>query len=206
MQTFKEKVAKLSPKESAAQWLALFDRGARLVPAVIDLDEAEIIDYVTSESPMHSVFLALPPPDHWPELVKAIESRQPKKGEETVCDLGLRLLAGILSDDVAARKKVVDELRAAAPASTDDPTETNDGDVLAALLGDEPAARDPVAAFEKQLEERATEYGTLPVPDLVSLVGKDKAEALLTRAMTKTSWTMEVPTGDATPTRTRTCA
>jgi tetratricopeptide (TPR) repeat protein len=202
VQAFKEKVAKLSPNEAAGEWLALFDRGAGMVPASSnEIDVHGNIDVFFEDggnSPLRQAFLALPPPDHWPALAKAIEARQPAKGEETARDLGLRLLAGILSNDAAARKKIVDELRANAPATTDDPSETNESEMLAALLGDEPAARDPVAAFEKQIEQKAVQYDSLTVPDLVSLAGKEKSESLLTRALTKTSWTIEPPAGDET--------
>jgi tetratricopeptide (TPR) repeat protein len=67
-----------------------------------------------------------------------------------------------------------------------------------AQLGEETPQRDPVAAFEKQLGETPQAYLELTAPDLVKIAGRERAEALLTKALTMTTWKLLVPAGDDT--------
>ncbi len=151
-----------------------------------------------------AVVATLPPPSAWDALAAAVGSRPQRKGAAAIRELCLRLLVHVLTndrkaqrDDLTAFESVVTEGKdtSLAQLSYQIPTfaETFDS-----------ASDDPdrlVKGFEKQVDqmsrmasasalqsgnsadETETYTPTVNVPDLVTLVGQERAEKLLRSAL-----------------------
>jgi tetratricopeptide (TPR) repeat protein len=120
-------------------------------------------------------------------LAKAIAARPPAKGGRDTMELGLRFLAATLTGDAAARQRETTKLQ----------TKAKNADLQSAYLyrnyleqlsrallemSDDPEAI--LRSLERQLDTgRQTGIQYIQVPNLVSQVGPEKAEAFLRKAL-----------------------
>src|SRR5439155_8527750 len=125
---------------------------------------------------------ALPPPSAWAELQKAIESRPSAQGKKTEKrELGLRLIVYTLTQNSDKRAEVLKALetlarKGSSPESGYEFTsvfETLNKAILATM--DDPEAI--LRMLENQLSMSADSPMPVQVPNLVVLVGAEKAEA-----------------------------
>jgi tetratricopeptide (TPR) repeat protein len=149
---------------------------------------------------------ALPPPSSWPELGKAIEARPAGEGAQSLQKLGLRLLAHTLLSDTTKRREDIAALEAlAAKAKTRQAYFYNSlfEELSSSLMAtmDNPDA--VLQALDRKLAAQQSGEGyryqsSLQVPDLVPLVGPEKAEAFLRRALVKSTAQISIDAGTAT--------
>jgi len=200
---FRQQSVSLPPAEAAKQWLALVDRYLQLNEAAFDfemrgggfhpLEPLELVE-------------ALPSPESWGELAKAIEARPAGEGTHALSELGLRLLAHTLQGNAGKRREDIAGLESlAARAKTLQAYFFNSlfdelsRSVMAAMDNPEAVLR----ALDRKLamlqsEENSHYQPGLDIPDLVSLVGQEKAEVFLQRALVKSKAQLEVASGTPT--------
>ncbi|MGA2854211.1 MAG: tetratricopeptide repeat protein, partial [Verrucomicrobiota bacterium] len=200
LKAFKQQSATLAPADAAKQWLVLVDRFEQLTEtpanpfqqagADLPLEPQELLD-------------ALPPPSAWAELAKAIESRPLGEGSQALREHGLRLLAHTLTGDAAKRQNDLAALEALAAKAKSNQAyffhslfENLDRSII--TLQDNPDA--VLQVLESKLSQQSQrEYqSSLQIPDLVALVGAEKAEAFLRRALVKSKGQLEIGSGTAT--------
>ncbi len=203
LKAFKQQSASLAPAEAAKQWLALVDR-------LLQLNETPAI-YGQQDGMSHPIqpdelVEALPPPSSWAELAKAIEARPVGEGAQTLQTFGLRLLAHTLLGDTTKRREDIAALEAlAAKAKTQQAYFYNSlfeelsSSIMATM--DNPDA--VLQALDRKLAAQQSGEGyryqsALQIPDLVPLVGPEKAEAFLRRALVKSTAQLNIETGTAT--------
>ncbi len=185
----------LEPKDAAARWLTLFDESDVLA----DFRRREY-DPSDRTPGMADLFAVLPRPETWDALAAAIAAR-PLNAKDAVRGNALRMLGEMLSGDVAKLSPTMKDLQKAAVSETATvpingyrtnglaswvATLTEDAGVLGHL-------EEEIARFEK-----GEMSGGLEVPDLVTLIGAEKSEALLKRLLSLGSAELYVPLGDAT--------
>lgn len=203
MKSFAKQSATLTPPEAATQWLALVDRFIQLTASA-----ADSFGQTGDTQPLQPQELieALPPPGAWTELAKAIESRPSGQDADAVHQVGLRLLAHTLTGDTVKRQEDLNTLQSlAAKAKSNQANFYNSlfDQLSSSLLAlqDNPDA--VLQALESKIaNQRAEEFyePQLQIPDLVSLVGPQKAEAFLRDALVKTKDQLEIDNGTATDT------
>jgi tetratricopeptide (TPR) repeat protein len=195
LKQFSQTVSNLPPAEAAQRWLELVDRAAKIRQQV-----------VANPNPMSSpiqgavVLEALPPPADWSELAKAIAARPPGKGSQEPVELGLRFLADALTGDIEGRKRETATLQARAKNSDQQAAMFYRMILQQLSVSLLASSTDPdviVKSLERQLDA-AREQGMaqpLVVPNLVSEVGPEKAEAFLRKALTESEaqLTFETP-------------
>ena len=192
---FRKKVGSLPPAEAAKGWLDLVDRRARFDPGSIRTDRRLSMPVQSQE-----LIAALPPPAAWSELRKAVEARPAAKGKDEIRDIGLRLLVDTLNGDTAARTKEIAALQAKAEKADGrtvhffrNMLEQIGRAMLAAL--DDPEA--VLKSLERELASPSEYRSNVRVPNLVSLVGEQKAEDFLRRALQQENVTLSID-GEAT--------
>jgi tetratricopeptide (TPR) repeat protein len=200
LKTFQKHSATLTPVEAAKQWLALVDRFTQLTET-----PANFFQQAGEEASLEPQELleALPPPATWAELTKAIESRPPGEGVQALHELGLRLLAHALAGDVSKRQDDLAALQAfAAKAKSNqtyfyNPLFEELGRYIVSLQDNPDAV---LQALESKLSQQSqTDFQShFQIPDLVSLVGPEKAEAFLRRALVKSKGQLEIDAATAT--------
>ncbi len=167
----------LSPEAAARGWLALFDR----LPKVPDGMPASFGTLVG----------ALPAPESWNAIADGLTSRV--AGKPGLSPVSIRLFAALLKGDAAAERSA---LHAVSVASKGSPAAAEFSSQIAAidaaLAGATGDGSRMVTAFVASLAVKSRGNESVVVPDLVSIVGPEKAEALLIRAMTTTSKTLNV--------------
>jgi tetratricopeptide (TPR) repeat protein len=130
---------------------------------------------------------ALPPPATWNELAKAVAARPPAKGGGELRSAGLRLLTATLMGDTAGRDREIASLQAKARAA-DEQNSYYYQNILQELgqatltMSDDPD--DILKSLAYQLAYgRGQDVQQLTVPNLVSLIGAEKTEAFLRKAL-----------------------
>jgi tetratricopeptide (TPR) repeat protein len=203
LKAFKQQSASLAPAEAAKQWLALVDRLLQLEETPANFDQRDVMSHPIQPDELVE---ALPPPASWAELAKAIEARPAGEGAQTLQGLGLRLLAHTLLGDTTKRREDIAALETlAAKAKTrqayfyNSLFEELSSSLMAAM--DNPDA--VLQALDRKLAAQQSGEGyryqsSLQVPDLVPLVGPEKAEAFLRRALVKSTAQLNIEAGTAT--------
>lgn len=181
--SFKTNSAALQPGEAAKQWLALADRV--LASATDENTGPSVRQPVTVDRLLIS---ALPRPESWSELRKAIEARPEAKGEKRGFDLGLRLLIHTLDNDQAARKKdlaAIEELARTAPRDAKYVFKSLFMELNRALLENSDDPEFVLKTLERELNSSDEDRwrDSIDVPNLVAIVGEAKAEAFLRKAI-----------------------
>ncbi|TLD72736.1 tetratricopeptide repeat protein [Phragmitibacter flavus] len=185
---FQADAAQLAPEEAAIKWLALFDVYAA-IPQEALYRQGNRADRLSLQRLIES----LPPSSAWPALATEVNKRV--KDGKSLLPSGLSLLTAVLNGEAASRQKAVDELLAAVKKKAGmeqyvrDHLEDTITQVSAALVDhsgtpEEKLAQfeDALDAFEKNDERRTNRLGGLHVPNLLKIVGKEKAQAYLLRS------------------------
>ncbi|MEO6335611.1 MAG: hypothetical protein ABIP71_02165, partial [Verrucomicrobiota bacterium] len=182
LKDFQKKVNALPPDQAAAGWLELVDRAAKL-----STDSPREFSGMTMPIAADDLMEALPPPKDWPALAQAIFARPAAKEEGVMREAGLRLLAATLTSDTEARKKEIASLQTQAEKADAQSVHTYRNileRISQAMLAtmDDPEA--VIKSLERQLAQgdaRNPKY--LRIPNIVSLVGAEKSEAFLRKAL-----------------------
>lgn len=182
---------------AAVAWVSLFERWLKLA-AKVDTNNPDHFDKVVQRPlSVHSLLARLPPPETWPKL----EQRLRKVKAAGAAGAGLDLLGAVL-----AGGSVPKAMERARTRLTQLPSQERRArelklkeiEVLVASSNDTSL----VKVFERDLDLRAAAAtrSRLEVPDLVTLVGPERASALLGRALTLPATSISVPVGDDTRT------
>ena len=194
IESFKKQSASLKPEEAAQQWLKLLDRQLGLTP------ESQMSGYQGRGTfNPRDIWGALPPPPTWNALRQAIEARPPQKGPNVPRELGLKLIVHTLAADRTAQTNDLAQLGAlAAKNSDEDPTMIETvAEISRSLLEH---SSDPDAIM-KSLEQQlaANDYGVdFSLPNVVPLVGEQRASAFIRRVLTNSSLELSVAQGEET--------
>jgi tetratricopeptide (TPR) repeat protein len=190
LKAFREAMPTLSSADAAKRWLGLLDRSA-------ETDRRAVAGRAAATQPIRvdELLEALPPPAAWIELARAITARPAAKGANDLREVGLKLLAATLTDDPGGRKQQIAVIQAKAEKADAQAVyfyrQILD-QVSEAMLS---MADDPDAVL-KSLERRLKSGGDgdqteLDVPNLIALVGRQKAEAFLRRALVQPEVVLE---------------
>lgn len=195
IESFKKQSGSLKPEEAAQQWLKLLDRQ-------FDLDPSEMAaGYRNSRDRFNpnAIWLALPPPAAWESLRKAIDARPPQKGAKASRENGLKLIAHTLVADRAAQSADIGQLLTLAVKS--DEEETSLIEVVNEINQSFSEKSNDPDAIMKSLERRlnANEYeAAFTVPNLVPIVGEQRASAFIRRVFTNSTFELNVTQGEET--------
>jgi len=182
LKSFRESVTNLAPADAAQRWLDLVDRAVKVQQQMSG-------NYNPSSIPIQPDDLlgALPPPLSWSALARDIAARPPAKSGGEIREAGLRLLAATLMGDRAGRMREIAGLEDL--AKTADPQSIYFYNSVFQQLGQATwMMSDNPDAILKSLGYQLA-YGSglgaqpLQVPNLVSLIGAEKAEAFLRKAL-----------------------
>lgn len=203
IEAFPEERDRLPPDEAAGAWLALVDRwiesraegdGGAYGPAAMYGQ--------TQAIPFSALVEAIPGPDAWPALEQAIAARS-GKDNATVNDHALSVLAQFLVGRSDAMVERVEAILTSLEGF--DPWEAqqvrHEIQNLAEVLGS--VRDDPEQMIESlQQQIRAAQAGgnvySIEVPDLVTLVGRERAAELLREALVLPVEGIQIEVGDET--------
>lgn len=201
---FQTEVVKLPPKEGAAGWLALVDRGLR--PQMNE-------ERYTQELEFGEFVKALPAPAGWGDLRAALGARKVDPKAAMSSTLALRWFVNRLLGDTKAMQADYEAMAKGLAKADGEMTYAAD-QVLQPFEDELFALSDDGEALLKQLDGRLEmaiknanadsderRYGGNPefrVPDLVTLVGKEKAAKFLTRALTSLNSQISARGGEET--------
>jgi tetratricopeptide (TPR) repeat protein len=198
---YRGKSASLPPETAATQWLALWDRARALGPARTSSDYSALDPDTRRPVGLTSVLASLPQPAAWPALRRQALSRAKQKPDDPG-SLGLQLITELLAGDKAAVFQSLAaferSLNASAPAERE--RRRAGIDRTRALAYKLYGSREQIAeAFLASTDFSASSRYrlALDVPDLVGLVGPEKAATLLRQALRKPI-SLHVPEGEAT--------
>ena len=198
LKAFELAVTNYPPDQAAKGWLELGDRSAKIQsqpgrmfnPAAMPVQADELLG-------------ALPTPADWKELASAIAARPAAKGRAEMPETGLRFLAASLTGDADGRKREIATLQAKAKDSDPQTMMVYRG-ILQQLsqailsMSDDPDAI--LMTLERQLDSTQERGFPMPitVPNLVSQVGPEKAEAFLRKALVRPSISLQFQTPNET--------
>jgi tetratricopeptide (TPR) repeat protein len=188
-----KRVASLSPGDAASQWLELVDTY---------LANAEQLRYDAASGAQVeflSTLDALPAPEAWPEIRKRVADRA-ALAKETDTDEKLLLLCDLLTGDRDALRSGLRNLAKKNAEDSDGAMMTwsisavqkemlrleRDPKILKALL---------LADLEAREKGKATDDRVIMLPDLVTLYGRDEADAILRRALVLPDTVLQINLG-----------
>lgn len=182
-----EKMVKLSTAEQVKEWMSL-------IPRLWTESETEGLS-------LSHLISCLPPPVAWPDLIREIKAR-PVLQENAFHDYTLRMVADWLAQDIDGLKADYAEYCKSEPRAG-----FHSKDIEKFILN---SSSDP-AFIESFLEQRISNMEKKPgsshvyLPDLVTLLGNDKAKAFLRRVVVLPNLRLEVD-GDETTALARSVA
>jgi tetratricopeptide (TPR) repeat protein len=186
----------MTPDEAARAWLKLVDR-YNVMPVDESRGDSRPVTF-------GEVLRSMPPPVAWKALTTAIEARHTKPGKEPIQDAALVMIGHLLTENEAAQGKDISLLETLATKSTN----VNMRSQVAyqvMTLSEELSTRsgDPeriIRNLDLHIAQLQAEPGRggLEIPDLVTLVGPQKGEAVLRRILLATPVELTVP--NTTPT------
>lgn len=198
IESFKKRSASLSPEEAAQQWLKLLEQQLNLSPMELQPN------LVNRQAPEifrpDEIWNALPPPAAWDALRKEIEARPQPKGMGATRELGLQLIAHTLTADHAAQTNDLARMEALAAKADEGEGATlvNVIDQMKQYLAENSGNTEAIMnSLERRLvtENYSSEF---VIPNLVPLVGEQKAAALLRRIFSSTSIEVTISQGEET--------
>ena len=189
LQRYRAESVGMEPKKAVDEWLTLLDRARKLQ------DSGVAWDRETGEPfGVASVFAAVPGPAAWPVLRVAASARA-KAAPDEAGALTLRYVAEVLAGDRKVAAATLGELDKAR-GGEGFREELADLRAEAARLYGTP--EEIAATFMATLRSTpASEYQDAEVPDLVGLVGEERARAMLLEALARPV-RMHVPEGERT--------
>ena len=201
LEAFTKSGPTLTPEAAAGQWLGLLDRQTGLPPETLRRGMSR----GAGQDNFHPQRLweALPPPAAWPALRQAIEARPAAKGAKAARELGLRLLVHTLVADRPAQTNDLAQMEALFAKM-----DTEEGYLLASTLdaiservlqnSDDPGV--VMKFLERNLArvDQENYHQQFSIPNLVPMIGREKAEAFLRRVLQKSGVEIEVAQGEET--------
>jgi len=178
---------------TGAAWVALFERWY-----VLKHPESGEPDW-SPELPLDDVLATLPPPAAWPAIAGELRKRHTivPGAKANASQIAVLMFADQLAGDVAgmrareAQLDALDSQHGYLGYLRDEAARA-----VAARAGD-----DAVVRFTAALQRDKDANGSsLRVPDLVTLIGEDRARELLQQTLTQSAAQLEIPVGDATRT------
>lgn len=203
LKEFAKKSSQLAPAEAAKQWLAFVEQFTALQATPVNNEENS---GENRQVTFDEVIEVLPSPAAWGELAKQIEARPAASGPEQLRELGLRLLAHTLLGDTTKRREDLAGLETLAGKAKSSQRyfynslyEQLSKSILATM-------EDPDAVLKLldrkinglQSENSYSYQQTIDVPNLVDLVGPEKAEAFFRRVLVKTKVQLKVEENTST--------
>lgn len=193
LEAYSAQSSTMSPEQAAEGWLALADESLERPAPTGDSDEIP----VTPADQFRKALAALPPPAAWGALSTAIDARPLPQGRAGIRALGLRLIGHVLIGDEEAQQADV----AALDALTKSSGTFADRAAAEYVVDLFPAGGDNVAAavsqFERSVQRASRDDYDLYAPDLVTLVGRERAAPILRKALAAPV-TVQVYVGDET--------
>jgi len=188
-----------TPADQAAKcWLELVDRAAK-----IQQMPGRIFNPASNPIQADDLLDSLPPPAAWKELAAAIAARPAAKGSAEMTEMGLRFLAVTLAGDAEGRKSAIASLQAKAKDATPQAmfyyrTLLQQLSQAILAMSDDPDAI--LMSMERQLDSisQGGMQHPLNVPNLVSQVGSEKAEAFLRKALVRSGVVLQFETPNQT--------
>lgn len=190
LKMFEQNSATLAPTDAAQRWLGLVDRTATIMR-----QEGQSFNPTATPITGNDLLAALPPPAAWSDLDRAIIARPPPQDSEQMREMGLRLLAAALTGDAGKRDLEIRNMESQA-------NETDQAAYIYRSLFQQlgqtmlAASDDPntiLGLLEGQLSSAGSGNAVpLQLPNLVSLVGPEKAEAFLRKALVSPNVTLMI--------------
>jgi tetratricopeptide (TPR) repeat protein len=199
IQRYRNESAALAPNDAAARWFALYDRAADATPADAQMDFAAYDLAIMQAVGVPSMLASLPPPAAWREFRREAAQRAARAPSDREA-LALRFLAELLAGDRAAATVTLDTLDKIFGELPGDERGAARAKLALARAGVTKAygsTAEIAAGFELEVRAGGNEYGYLEAPDLVGLVGEQRAAELLKQAISGAS-TLRIQSGDAT--------
>jgi len=204
LQQYDAQVHTMPPQQAADAWLALAVASLGLAAEEWD---AESFDLNTQEPvSFTSVLAVLPKPAVWSYFTLAKIPLAPQDAERQVQQLALRYLVAVLQGGQHSQA-VLDELEAASVGVTS----FNKSRLLQRVAQiksdvtlDQGSTENILAQLERRIEAGSTldtrsyAYGSLDIPDLVSMLGRVKATQWLTKALTTSNMPVLITHGELT--------
>ena len=190
LQSFRQSVTNLAPADAAQRWLGLVDRAVKVQRQLVRNNNPSSIPIRT-----YDLLGALPPPTAWNELAKAVAARPPAKGAGELREAGLRLLAATLTGDLAGRSREITNLQARAKAANQQESYVYNSALLQLSQAAQAVSDAPDTILKSLGYQLAYANGQgvqpLEVPNLVSLIGPEKTEAFLRKALVAPNFTLQ---------------
>ncbi len=209
LKAFGETSATLPATAAAAGWLKLVDQwiASSKQPSPDGYGNFRAGRMAAVQS--HEVLAVLPGPDAWEELDKLIEAKPVEQGKKGFRLLGLKLLASRLKGDVSGRDAIIaafeKELEGLerhdkmtwrySLSRLKKETRTTSAKDTEAQMEDEIKRRSSATADD---DEDVVDRGELELPDLVTFLGKSKAESILRRLLVLPEVKVKIEVGDET--------
>jgi len=198
---FVERVAGLSPQEVAQQWLGLVDL---LAEQPVEQNDG----YTQTEKPrgLSNLVTALPPPEFWPALRQAIDARQVGEDRQALRELALKMLGHTLVGDFAAQQADLEAIEHVLNSQDDSSDRWGASyfaqELASAFVAIAPDAELAILLLQSRLDQLATTAnvdgtGTFEIPDLVTLVGPQRAGKMLRQVLFKNA-SIDISVGEAT--------
>lgn len=188
IQQFRLENRQLEPAAAAQRWFDQLDR-ARKAPQAMTFDASTFDMEVSRPVGIRSVLASIPSPAAWPELRAIATTRAQKSQQPDLNPLAIQLLTEVLNNDAAgvtaALAKIESLTTRLAPGQREQLTNIlrSARMEIASTYGTQ---ADAIAAYEAVLSsaESGDSPGSLETPDLVGMVGAERATPLLRRAVT----------------------
>ena len=200
LNAFGQSVARMARDQAANEWLELVDRFASLHVAADEVtwSTASATDPDNNAITFQQVIAALPPPPAWKPLATALEARKPDKKHEPLT-MVLKVMAHWLEGNVAAARDDVTALQKQA-GTRGGLQPYAMGQLESGLIENSDNGDEILTFLNQRLQTDANvEYSPLlKLPDLVTLVGEQKASDLLRNALRTEKGEIFVDRGEAT--------
>lgn len=189
IQQFRKDYRQLTPRIAAKRWFEHLDR-ARALPATgMGFDPNGFDPDIGQSVGIRSVLASLPAPAAWPEMRSIARARAKKAGPSDMDALAIQLLTDTLNNDGAAVTATLSTIETATHQLAPEMREQMMHALLSASLNTASIYGTPddvVAAYEAILNSMngGDSPGMLTTPDLVGMVGAERATPLLRRAVT----------------------
>jgi tetratricopeptide (TPR) repeat protein len=198
IESFSKQSASLKPEEAAQQWLKLLDRQFALSPA--ELGRGYGSSQVRDRFNPMDIWAALPPPPAWNALRAVIEARPQEKDIKAARELCLRLVAHTLMADREAQTNDLAQMEVLAAKSADGEdmllVEVV-GQIRQSLLENSNDSDAVIKSLESRLAEENS-HSDFSVPNLVPLVGEQKAAAFFRRLFSNADVEVSIQQGEET--------
>lgn len=198
IQSFKKQNVTLAPDEAARQWLALLDRQLNLSPA--EIGGAYTGLFQAPDFDPNDIWKAMPGPWSWEALRKAVEVR-PESKDHQDRELGLRIIVHTLVSDYSAQTNDLAHMEVLATNASSE--EENPMLIITAgfirkyLLK---KSNNPEIVLKSLKDQLATgnPSSELSVPNLVPLVGEERAADFFRNVFSNSAVKVEIEQGEDT--------